>query len=181
MNNNAIVQEYYKTLKLYHVSPSPSSSIPLFLSTFPPLSPCTWILGASYLHTISVLFHSHASHTCLLPPPSIPESFPYFSSLCAQGVTIPSQRRYVLYYGHLIRNSLLYTPKTMMIKAIRFEGIPKFAGGTCCKLSLCAYVELQYDYYLCYTNINKQHYKSFVCVCGLITTAPSFIQPPPSL
>jgi len=49
----------------------------------------------------------------------------------AKGVTIPSQRRYVQYYGHLIRNSLEYSPKTMLLKAMRFEGIPNEANGTC--------------------------------------------------
>ena len=62
-------------------------------------------------------------------------SYTTFLSLCTQGVTIPSQRRYVQYYGHLIRNNLLYTPKTMLLKAMRFEGIPAVASGTCGKLS----------------------------------------------
>ena len=51
-----------------------------------------------------------------------------------QGVTIPSQRRYVQYYGHLMRNSLDYSPKTVLLKAIRLEGIPNFHQGGCSKL-----------------------------------------------
>jgi len=50
-----------------------------------------------------------------------------------QGVTIPSQRRYVQYYGHLIRNGLDYSPKTVLLKAIRLEGVPNFTQGTCCE------------------------------------------------
>lgn len=49
----------------------------------------------------------------------------------AKGVTIPGQRRYVQYYGHLIRNGLEYTPKTVLLKAIRFEGIPNWSRETC--------------------------------------------------
>ena len=132
--------------KALSCQPLPSSSIPLFPSFHLPSSLSLhlnvgFIIYACYFHsakTVPFFFRSHASHTCLLPPPSIPEPFPYFSSLCAQGVTIPSQRRYVQYYGHLIRNSLLYTPKAMLLNAMRFEGIPQFAGGTCCKLkSVC--------------------------------------------
>ena len=65
-----------------------------------------------------------------LPPPSL---------LHMQGVTIPSQRRYVQYYGHLIRNSLLYTPKALYLKGMRLEGIPRVSSGTYSKLNLCAY------------------------------------------
>jgi len=49
--------------------------------------------------------------------------------LDVQGVTIPSQRRYVQYYGHLLRNMLDYSPKTVLLKAIRLEGIPNLQGS----------------------------------------------------
>ena len=78
---------------------------------------------------------------------SLPSSWPHASVytpcsalLHTQGVTIPSQRRYVHYYGHLIRNSLLYTPKALYLKAIRLEGIPRVASGTYSKLGFCAYI-----------------------------------------
>lgn len=49
----------------------------------------------------------------------------------AKGVTIPSQRRYVQYYGHLIRNQLNYSPRTVLLKAIRLEGVPIFGPSGC--------------------------------------------------
>ena len=49
----------------------------------------------------------------------------------ARGVTLPSQRQYVQYYGHLLRFNLTYTPKTVLLKSIRFNGIPTMQGGTC--------------------------------------------------
>ena len=48
-----------------------------------------------------------------------------------QGVTIPSQRRWVQYYGHLIRNNLEYSPRTVLLKALRLQGMPTMQGGTC--------------------------------------------------
>jgi phosphatidylinositol-3,4,5-trisphosphate 3-phosphatase/dual-specificity protein phosphatase PTEN len=49
----------------------------------------------------------------------------------AKGVTIPSQRRWVQYYGHLMRNNLEYSPRTVLLKAIRLQGMPSMQGGTC--------------------------------------------------
>lgn len=50
-----------------------------------------------------------------------------------QGVTIPSQVRYVEYYGYMIRHNLQYKPVTLLLKAIDFFTIPMHNGGTCCK------------------------------------------------
>ena len=71
--------------------------------------------------------HTTTSGCCCSPEC---ESCPCF---LAQGVTIPSQRRYVQYYGHLMRNGLEYSPKTILLKAIRLEGVPNFAPGGYCK------------------------------------------------
>lgn len=49
----------------------------------------------------------------------------------AKGVTIPSQRRWVQYYGHLMRNNLEYSPRTVLLKAIRLQGMPNWQGGVC--------------------------------------------------
>ena len=52
----------------------------------------------------------------------------------AKGVTIPSQRRYVLYYGHMLRKQLSYIPTMVLLKAITIHAIPNFNAGTCSKL-----------------------------------------------
>lgn len=48
-----------------------------------------------------------------------------------KGVTIPSQIRYVQYYGHLVKNNLEYKPINLLLVSIRFEPIPMFFNNPC--------------------------------------------------
>nr|UQI50295.1 phosphatidylinositol 3 [Haliclona caerulea] len=50
----------------------------------------------------------------------------------AKGVTIPSQRRYVYYYGHLLHHHLKYEPTMVLLKAFEIVTIPNMQNGTCC-------------------------------------------------
>ncbi|XP_067136228.1 phosphatidylinositol 3,4,5-trisphosphate 3-phosphatase and dual-specificity protein phosphatase PTEN-like isoform X2 [Centruroides vittatus] len=47
-----------------------------------------------------------------------------------KGVTIPSQRRYVNYYGELVRKNLEYKPMNVILRSVQLD-IPTFNGGTC--------------------------------------------------
>ncbi|XP_046570121.1 phosphatidylinositol 3,4,5-trisphosphate 3-phosphatase and dual-specificity protein phosphatase PTEN-like [Haliotis rubra] len=51
-----------------------------------------------------------------------------------KGVTIPSQRRYVRYYGELLRSELEYKPVTLLLKQIKFETVPMVNVGS---VSIC--------------------------------------------
>ncbi|XP_065197082.1 phosphatidylinositol 3,4,5-trisphosphate 3-phosphatase and dual-specificity protein phosphatase PTEN-like [Sycon ciliatum] len=45
-----------------------------------------------------------------------------------KGVTIPSQWRYVHYYGFLVKKRLVYSPTNLLLKSIIIEGIPRFSN-----------------------------------------------------
>ena len=86
-----------------------------------------------------------------------------------QGVTIPSQRRYVQYYGHLIRNQLNYSPRTVLLKGIRLEGVPQFGQSGCSKSTIISLEMI----YLCSW--------SGVTVCSYLSPLPLPLSPRPLL
>ncbi|KAJ7381132.1 hypothetical protein OS493_004730 [Desmophyllum pertusum] len=49
----------------------------------------------------------------------------------AKGVTIPSQRRYVLYYNHLLRHQLEYTRTMVLLKGFEMLSESTFQNFTC--------------------------------------------------
>ena len=50
-----------------------------------------------------------------------------------KGVTIPSQRRYVLYYNHLLTHKLAYTRTMVLLKRFEMTPVPLFQNSTCSK------------------------------------------------
>jgi hypothetical protein len=46
-------------------------------------------------------------------------------------VTIPSQIRYVHYYGDMLSKGLVYEERVLFLKKVIIHTIPRIAGGTC--------------------------------------------------
>ena len=84
-------------------------------------------LGRTGVMICSYMLHGHFVD-------STKDALEYFADArtqSARGVTIPSQQRYVQYYGYLLKNNLTYSPKTILMTSINFIGIPNIQGGTC--------------------------------------------------
>lgn len=58
---------------------------------------------------------------------------------CFQGVTIPSQQRYVGYYATLVSQQLNYHPVTLLIKEIQMDPLPTVNGGQCSKFHISSH------------------------------------------
>jgi len=83
-------------------------------------------LGSTGTMVCSYLLHNGAFD-------SAKEVLKFFGEARAQnkeGVSIPSQRRYVHYYGHLLKNGLQYHPKTVLLQSIKLIGIPNILSFT---------------------------------------------------
>ncbi|XP_072051247.1 phosphatidylinositol 3,4,5-trisphosphate 3-phosphatase and dual-specificity protein phosphatase PTEN-like isoform X2 [Amphiura filiformis] len=48
-----------------------------------------------------------------------------------KGVTIPSQKRYIEYYGYLVYQELEYKPTTLLLEKVLLETIPMISNGVC--------------------------------------------------
>ena len=47
------------------------------------------------------------------------------------GVIIPSQRRYVQYYGYMIKNNIMYSSNAVYLQSLKFIGTPCMQGSSC--------------------------------------------------
>ncbi|EGD80305.1 hypothetical protein PTSG_10560 [Salpingoeca rosetta] len=59
------------------------------------------------------------------------EFYGHARTMNGKGVTIPSQVRYVHYYGRLLRSSAPYEPRMLIMRRIVLRGIPDMSNGTC--------------------------------------------------
>ena len=72
-----------------------------------------------------------------------------------QGVTIPSQRRYVSYYDQLLKASPdVYKERMLFLKGMKFLTVPHHAnlGKSNVTLSIAAALDVQLSMYLYYKN-----------------------------
>lgn len=99
---------YFNPLPVMYFIPLPVTFFVLLSVTFLNLLPVT---------LFSFSFQSHIS----------------FISGILQGVTIPSQRRYVKYYGELIKHDKNYSKTTLFLTGVKFNSIPNLNSGSCSK------------------------------------------------
>ncbi|XP_054773914.1 phosphatidylinositol 3,4,5-trisphosphate 3-phosphatase and dual-specificity protein phosphatase PTEN-like [Lytechinus pictus] len=84
--------------------------------------------GRTGVMVCALLLHQGRCHTAA-------ESMDYYGNVRTtdgKGVTIPSQRRYVQYYGELVKRDALYKTETVLLKRVQLFTTPMMSGGTCC-------------------------------------------------
>jgi len=89
-------------------------------------------LGRTGTMVCSYLLHNGAFD-------SAKEVLQFFGEARAQdkeGVSVPSQRRYVEYYSYLLKNNLQYSPKTVLLHSIKLIGIPSGSFKLCFTITL---------------------------------------------
>eukprot|EP01147_Barroeca_monosierra_P000989 gene988-4232_t len=59
------------------------------------------------------------------------EFYGHARTMNGKGVTIPSQVRYVHYYGRILQQPHPYSPRMLIMQRIILRGIPDFSNGTC--------------------------------------------------
>ncbi|XP_070545403.1 phosphatidylinositol 3,4,5-trisphosphate 3-phosphatase and dual-specificity protein phosphatase PTEN-like isoform X2 [Ptychodera flava] len=82
--------------------------------------------GRTGVMICSYLLHTKKFHTA-------PEALNYYGQARThndKGVTIPSQRRYVEYYGQYIAQNLDYKQTTLLLKGIQLDTVPMCSNGT---------------------------------------------------
>lgn len=60
-----------------------------------------------------------------------------------KGVTIPSQRRYVEYYGELVKHSLQYNSVPLLLRSMQIEPLPTFNAGTCSPMFVISHLKVK--------------------------------------
>lgn len=60
-----------------------------------------------------------------------------------KGVTIPSQRRYVEYYGELVKHNLQYHSVPLLLRSMQIEPLPTFNAGTCSPMLVISHLKVK--------------------------------------
>lgn len=72
-----------------------------------------------------------------------------------KGVTIPSQKRYVHYYGDLVRSGRMYHRVTLLLRGIRLITVPTISNGSCTPVIVVNQLSVKIHQSLPYENVKK--------------------------
>ncbi|ESN99638.1 hypothetical protein HELRODRAFT_120014, partial [Helobdella robusta] len=87
-----------------------------------------------------------------------------------KGVTIPSQIRYVKYYGHLVANQLTYQQTPLVLMTIRIQPIPILNGASCSPYFVICHPHVKH-----YQSEVFEHLKREYVLFDLPLTRPSIL------